>query len=187
MDKSKLAKVISTILNPFILFAPVQLVYFILLERIPQNIAMLLGIIVLQAILPFVLIIIFMKLKFISDFEISNKNQRTGYFAIVTVLFMSACLLSASIQQISLINVTLAITLLIITIINLSWKISGHLAFDTVLFLGLITINPAFLITVILLPLVAWSRIVLKKHSIAQTIGGILLGAVVFAIVYLLS
>jgi len=69
--------------------------------------------------------------------------------------------------------------------INLRWKISLHTAFitalATVLYIlyGLISV-----ITVVLIPLVAWSRIELKQHTIVQVITGALLGNIILVVVF---
>lgn len=130
--------------------------------------------------LPVIIIAVFIKLKYISDFEITDVRERFNYFSIVTFLvflsFIISYLLHSSISSFlfafSLLN-------LFTTIISKFYKISGHLAFDTlilwVLFSGFQNIW-FLIIETIILCLVAWSRIMLKKHTLDQVILGTLLG-----------
>ncbi len=69
--------------------------------------------------------------------------------------------------------------------INLLWKISLHTAFVAasvtvlVILYGLIT-----MVTVVLVPLVAWSRIELEHHSLAQVVTGALLATLIVVAVF---
>lgn len=182
----KTAKIISTLLNPFFLFAPLQLLYFYLTSNLQQSTEILIWNTLLQAVFPFILILVFMKLKLVSDFDISDKNERTLYFSIITVLFIISSIISQDIQAIFLINVSLSISLILIIVINFYWKISEHTTLDTVLVLGLILINPMLLPLFLLIPLVAWSRIVLNKHLFTQTVAGMILGCLNFFLVTLI-
>ena len=69
--------------------------------------------------------------------------------------------------------------------INLWWKISLHTAFIA----GLVTILVIVYgwiatVAVVLVPLVAWARIELKQHSLAQVVAGGLLAALIVVIAF---
>ena len=69
--------------------------------------------------------------------------------------------------------------------INLIWKISLH----TALAAGSVTVltilyGSTGAISAMLLPPIAWSRIELECHSIAQTVAGALLAALIVAVVF---
>ena len=71
--------------------------------------------------------------------------------------------------------------------VNLLWKISLHTAFVTALVTVLIILYGSIAaITVVLVPLIAWSRIELKHHSLAQVIAGALLAALIVVVVFYL-
>jgi len=71
--------------------------------------------------------------------------------------------------------------------VNLLWKISLHTAFVTASVTVLIILYGSIVAaTVVLVPLIAWSRIELKHHSLAQVITGALLAALIVVVVFYL-
>jgi len=79
------------------------------------------------------------------------------------------------------------IQMLVMGIINLHWKISAHAATAasfsvmTSLLFGLWSLP-----VLLAIPLVAWSRVRLHRHTFAQTLGGAALGALTFFIAMML-
>ncbi|MDR2967316.1 MAG: phosphatase PAP2 family protein [Methanobacteriaceae archaeon] len=71
---------------------------------------------------------------------------------------------------------------LIVFFINLKWKISIHSMGVTGPTIALLFINPWFFILGLIGPLVMWSRLVLKKHTVSQVLVGSLLGYLLTAI-----
>ncbi len=71
--------------------------------------------------------------------------------------------------------------------VNLLWKISLHTAFVTASVTVLIILYGSIAaVTVVLVPLIAWARIELKYHSLAQVIAGALLAALIVVVVFYL-
>ena len=71
--------------------------------------------------------------------------------------------------------------------VNLLWKISLHTAFVTASVTVLIILYGSIAaVTVVLVPLIAWSRIELKHHSLAQVAAGALLAALIVVVVFYL-
>jgi len=67
------------------------------------------------------------------------------------------------------------------------WKISLHTAFVTASVTVLIILYGSIAaVTVLLVPLVAWSRIELKHHSPAQVAAGALLATLIVVVVFYL-
>lgn len=63
-------------------------------------------------------------------------------------------------------------------IITLFWKISFHMAINTIGFILLSQIiSQSSIAAILIIPLVAWSRLVQKKHTIAQLIAGVVVNA----------
>ena len=80
------------------------------------------------------------------------------------------------------------INTIIVFVINLKWKISVHSMGLTGPTTALIFLNPWFFILGLFGPLVMWSRVILKKHTILQVIAGSILGYILTAIqLYYLS
>jgi membrane-associated phospholipid phosphatase len=79
-----------------------------------------------------------------------------------------------------LLTVTFGFT--VVFSLTLVWKVSIH-AFSmtqAVLFLIIFFPSPLSILTVILPIVTAWSRVKLKRHTLKQVIGGILLAIVIY-------
>lgn len=130
------------------------------------------------------------KLGWISDLDMTKRSERPA-FLIVFILSLAAASLILYVLRVPEKFFTFAFSGLILvtvaSIITLFWKISFHTAVATsvlsaIVILGGLRFWPLFL----LLPMIAWSRIVLRKHSVMQVIGGSLLSAgITFVIFYL--
>lgn len=83
---NRLIQFISNILSPFFLFGPIQLAIFYLTSNLDHKV-LLVSNIILQSVIPILLIILFIKLKINRDIEITNREERTLYFIIVSILF----------------------------------------------------------------------------------------------------
>ena len=69
-------------------------------------------------------------------------------------------------------------------IITLRWKISGHSAAIAGLAVLLVNlVSPALYPALLLIPLVVWARIRLHRHTLAQTIAGVLSGIIYIGLV----
>jgi len=183
-----LARTISYLLAPATISVPmILLLAFYQARNIASALAY--GIITLffLSIGPFAYILLGVRLGKLSDVDVSRRSERAGPF-----LFglCSVCLGWFALMLLH--GPTLLITLLLLTvvsgmvmmIITLWWKISLHASslaaaatMLTVLY-GAIML-PAF----VLLVLVSWSRIVLRRHTPAQVVAGSLLGIALSAII----
>ena len=120
------------------------------------------------------------KRGFFSDYDVSKRQERTALFAftgIVSVLyFIVAFLLNG--PRILLIGLgILLFGIFLAQIINKKIKASIHLAvFSAFIIIVGILYGGIFWMLLILIPVVAWSRIVLKKHVLLETIVGTILG-----------
>lgn len=122
----------------------------------------------------------------VTDLDLHLREQRSKPF-LVTMLGESIALLIMLLGQapkpIVLLTCAALIQTLLIFFITLRWKISVHTstaAGITILIWSLSGHPPASL--VISIPLIAWSRIKLRRHTLAQTIAGTLLGIIVFGV-----
>ena len=71
--------------------------------------------------------------------------------------------------------------------VNLLWKISLHTALITASVAVLITVYGSMVaVIVVLVPLIAWSRVELKHHSPAQAAAGALIAALIVVVVFYL-
>ncbi len=138
-----------------------------------QSLAISLGI--FELILPVGLLALFIKFGWISDADITQVKQRRLFFVIVLVLHILSTYVvwTMGTWQAGELRLAALIVEVVGTLVTFGWKISGHLAVSAFLFAVIIQIFgwhwwPLLLI----LPVIAWSRVVLKKHTIMQTIAG---------------
>jgi membrane-associated phospholipid phosphatase len=125
---------------------------------------------------PLVFFAISFKLGWVSDIDLSDRKQRPLYL----IVFIAGMFIASAILY--LLNVPLKffvytfsglVMTVITTFITLFWKISFHTAITTsvvtaITILGGIRYAPFF----ILIPIIGWARVVLKKHTVWQVIGG---------------
>lgn len=122
------------------------------------------------------------------DFHLPNREERIQPLCFTVLVTLISCLaawrLGASefVLLVGYINIVQSIIVLIIT---LRWKISVHCtaaAMFTMMFLYLY--GTAALLVAPIVPIIAWSRLHLRRHTLNQSIGGALLGfAIVLSVV----
>ncbi|HEX7735332.1 MAG TPA: hypothetical protein VF458_10725 [Ktedonobacteraceae bacterium] len=183
----RIARHVSNILAPATISVPMILLIAFYKASSATGALVYAGITLLfLSIGPFGYILIGVRLGKLSDVDVSRRTQRVGpfIFGLISVClgWFALVLIHAPAPLISTIIVT-AISGLIMMIITLWWKISLHAgslgAAATILtvFYGAIML-PAF----VLLALVCWSRVVLRRHTLGQVIAGSLLSITLAAI-----
>ncbi len=126
-----------------------------------------------------------------SNFDVSKREQRPLLFSFSA--FAAFCYLLSLIildgPKVLLIGFfALVLGLLAIIIINRWIKVSIHMATATAVLLFIsIVYKGYFFLLLILIPLLAWSRVKAKEHSPVETIVGTILGIVIALIVYMAS
>lgn len=134
---------------------------------------------------PIALLLWAIRSKKISNWDISNRRQRI--YALVIFLFLFAIDIGIirlmNIDMITQLFLFFFIVILGFFCITLFWKISGHLSTAT-LFISILIhwYGRAWWPLLLFLPVLAWSRVILKRHTIAQTLGGMLFGGMMYEI-----
>ncbi len=143
---------------------------------------------VFTAIAPAAPILLMMSKGKIRDLFISKREERTVpyIFSFISYLFWTLFLWKILDFPLSLVamGIGASLSILLITLINLQWKISAHLSGIGGLAGGIfgicyrMAINPVWLFVIILSlsALVALSRIELKAHTPGQTLAGFSIG-----------
>lgn len=187
----KLAQIISVILGPVIW--PIAIIIMILKSGLStQQIFILLPILLfLQVFIPYLYIFRSYKLKKISDLDITKREERYKAMTITSISFFISLFFIYFFGNNLLIKFSIMILLIIIinTLITFFWKISLHMTMNIVVS---ILINYLFNwqlpILYLTIPLVFWSRLYLKKHTISQLLGALILnGSIVFIFLFLVS
>ena len=175
--KHSLAKIISYILEAPILalFVFFILNFFLDNEKFLQigTISLLFG-----TILPIVLFVSWSKIKKI-DKDYTIKESRNYPFIIGIVIYFIGTFilfLSSANPLTTALMFCYGSNTLIVFFINLKWKISVHAMGVTGPTTTLMFFTPWGFLLGLLAPLVMWSRITLKKHTINQLLAGAILG-----------
>lgn len=187
----KFAKAVSFFLGPVFILFPIP---YILVERFTQDhfYALKWTIFSYAFILAVaVFVIIGVALKVFSNFDVSKREQRPllfffSAFAIFCYLLSLYILDGPKILFIAIFAIILG--LIAIIVVNKWIKASIHMATATsvLLFIGIVYKGYFFLL-LILLPLLAWSRVKTKEHTPLETLIGSVLGIVITLVVYIVS
>lgn len=180
MILDKLANIISDILGPQI-WAPVLIIVLLLKTGLSDDQIKILFpvMLIFQVLAPLIFIYVSLKLHSITAWDIPQRKQRYSFLIVSLVSYLFSIILiyiygNKLIFNLSLINLALSLVTLLITYF---YKISLH-ALTTVS--STIIINFLFGWSLpslyLIVPLVCWSRLRLKRHTPAQLILGILTG-----------
>ncbi len=187
--KKRLARLTSDILNPFL----VGLVMIVVLsfretsssiDGIKWSLIM-----VTLSLLPVFLVIVYLvHNQKLGGISIKARRERNGIY-----LLASACAIVGSVVVYYLgapsVLVAMFVTGLSATVIfmciNFLWKISVHTAFVAASATILIVLYGfTGVVSATLLPVIAWARIELEHHSLAQTVTGALLAGLIVVVVF---
>lgn len=126
----------------------------------------------------------------VTDFHLPNRRDRTVPFVIAIVCALGAVvvlyLIGAPASFLAPVITALTQTMLLF-LITLAWQISIHTSTTA----GLVTfaalaIGGSAALAALLVPLVAWARLHLGRHTLAQTVAGAALGACTFGALFAL-
>jgi membrane-associated phospholipid phosphatase len=184
----QVARHVSNILSPAVVSVP--LVFLIAFYPAPtQPTALVYALVTLffLSIGPLLYIIIGIRLGKFTDIDVSVRTQRTGPFlfgmgsALVGLLILMRTSGPKNLETLLLITILSGTILMIIT---LWWKISLHASTIA----GAVTILTALYGTIILpayllVALVSWSRVVLRRHTTVQVIAGAALSIVLTTLI----
>jgi len=177
----KIAKIISEIFIPPFFTSVVFTTFAFSLERSSERIWLIAVIAVtFSSILPTLYVAWLLYAGKISHRHVPDRNNRTSPYLAGIVSFLLGFIIlhyfraHAIIQSLMLASV---INTLATLLVNLKWKISGHTigAAASVAGLQMLWGWPALWSSIFIL-IVGWARIRLRVHTIAQVIGGALLG-----------
>ncbi len=184
MNKQKTARVISEMFNGFAttMLSPILAILFSSI-----HLKLKITYTFIHIILPILVYQILKKLGKVSDYELTKREERPIYYVTMTLLYAAFffVLRSYNIETVTFVSLALLAVSTVITIVTFAWKISGHMAYSTLLFCTLAYLfSPYFFLMFLFTPLIAWSRVELKKHTWAQTVVGTLLTFAICATIY---
>ncbi|WP_298523621.1 hypothetical protein [uncultured Methanobrevibacter sp.] len=181
MNKLKIAKTISTITNPPIICIPLFLLICIILsfENGAFNFAKFITLevisLVFASILPMAIILFWAK-KLNTDSDISNREDRFTPLVVGIISYFIGFLISWFINVdnfLTLLLLCYSVNTGVVLLITSKWKISVHTTGLSGPVAALILLlGPAGAVFGIIYPILIWSRVLLKKHTLAQAICG---------------
>ena len=181
MNKERIAKTISTFTNPPIICIPLFLIISIVLSfengsfNINKFIIVELISIIFASILPMAIILYWAR-KLNADGDISNRQDRFTPLIVGVVSYFIGFLVSLTLNIdnfLTLLLLCYSINTFIVMLITLKWKISIHTTGLSGPVAALILLlGPVGALFGILYPILIWSRVTLKKHTMAQAIAG---------------
>jgi len=184
MSKKKIARIISEISNGFLTMILTPLLAIAISSlKIELKIIYCLAYL-LTTVLPY---LILKKLGKASDYEFTKREERPPYFITLSLLFglLFFLLKRYAIATLTDVSLALFVAASVVTIVTFFWKISGHMTYSTLFFMTLgYLFSPYFLLLFLFSPLIAWSRIQLKKHTVEQVIAGTLVTACICILIY---
>ena len=175
----RFAKFISSITHPPLLSIPTFAVINYYLLGMNKSIEITLICLIFAALIPIITSLILIK-KMKIDIDITDRTKRTFPLLFAIFSYLIGFFILYNVDAPSLTTALMFIyfsNTLIILFITLSWKISIHamgVAGPTVAIIYLFGYKGV--IFGLLIPLVMWSRVILKKHSLTQVLAGAVLG-----------
>lgn len=181
-----LASIISRIFDPFIVFFFLMIMASVEGGASGKELLFTLFVIVVGILVPPASLLLWaVRTKKVTNWDVSNRKQRIWVFLIFFLfLFADAFIINLLHNE----GLSHFFTFVILSFIGtfaitLFWKISGHLStLASGISMMLHWYGWAWWPILFFLPVLAWSRVVLKRHTVAQTIGGIFYGGMMYEI-----
>ena len=186
-SKFRLAKTISAFTNPPIICIPLFLIICLTLSwgNLWEFATLELISIVFASILPMVIILYWAK-RTGNDNDISNRKDRKIPLIIGTVSYFIGFMISKFLglnDFLTFLLLCYCINTFIVMLITTQWKISVHTTgLSGPVCALIILLGPVGAIFGLIYPVLIWSRVTLKKHTMAQAITGGVFGFIMTAV-----
>ena len=187
--KKRIANLTSNVLHPFLLILALILLLSFTATSGMLDAVKWTAISIAISVLPVLLFVIYLVRSGKVDAVFTNdRQQRTKIYLLAGLCSFASCFILASLGAPSILVTAYSAGLAVVVIfmfINLWWKISLHTALISAAVTIMIMLYGGMAtVTVVLVPLTAWSRIELKYHSLAQAVTGALLAALIVVMTF---
>jgi hypothetical protein len=183
----ELARAVTNALNPFVIFT--ALFAFVALAEAGVSRSLLyLALELIAAAVVAGYVLLMRRRSWVGDFWISARVERltpalfllAAFVALLAVLF-----LFGAPQNLFLLTLSMGLASAAVALITLLWKASAHCTVaGHAAAAGFLLLGPLGIVFLLALPLVVWSRVVAKAHTLPQALAGAAVGAG-FAILFL--
>jgi membrane-associated phospholipid phosphatase len=188
--QNKLAKIISSILAPLVIVIPATfLVSYFGTKNVFLSFEWMLVSLVFILILMAPLVFFVKKGQF-ANLDVSVQQQRPLLFLIefiFALVYFAVLYFFHAPKELFIGIITIFVLLIVFGFVNKFIKTSGHVGMlAAIIALFVLKGGPIFLLGFILVPILAWSRIKLKRHTLGEVIVGLLVGVLVAALVVII-
>lgn len=188
--RDKSARVISNLFSPP-LVALACIVVTALAAKSESSLFWILIFIALLIIPPTLFVLTLVHRGKVSDFHLNIRKERAlplfAIFAYAALIYFIMYFGGAP-RLMLIVTAVALVQILLVLLITLKWKISGHCTSAAGLaILAVALYGEDVLPLTLIVPLIAWSRIRLGRHTISQTVAGSFLGAATVIIILYLT
>ena len=184
----ELARAVTNALNPFVIFTALYALVALAEAGVSRGflyLALELG--AAAAVAGYV--VLMRRRSRVGDFWISTRAERlipALFLLAAFVALLAALSLFDAPQSLFLLTLSMGLASAAVALITLFWKASAHCTVaGHAAAAGLLLLGPLGIVFLLALPLVVWSRILLKAHTLPQALAGAAVGAG-FAILFLI-
>ncbi len=176
----RLASALTNALNPFVIFTALfALVAFV--EAGVYRGLLYLAVELTAAAVVAGYVLTMRRRSRVGDFWISARAERLApavFLLAAFVALLAILVLLDAPQDLSLLTLSMGLASAVVAGITLLWKASAHCTVaGHAAAAGLLLLGPCGLVFLLVLPLVLWSRVTLKAHTLSQTLAGAVVGA----------
>src|SRR5215213_2420282 len=187
MTPRTLALTLTNVLNPFVIFTAIYA--FVAVAQASTTEAFLYTVLELMAAAAVAGYVLLMRRRSrVGDFWISTRAERLTpalFLLAAFVALLGALALLDAPQNLFLLTLSMGLASAAVAGITLLWKASAHCTVaGHAAAAGLLLLGPLGFVFLLVLPLVLWSRVTLKAHTLSQTLTGAAVGAG-FAVLFL--
>ncbi|MFO7928943.1 MAG: hypothetical protein R6U35_04690 [Candidatus Humimicrobiaceae bacterium] len=186
---NKFARTLSYIFDGSFISIPV---FIIICLRVVDNVFLALGwailCLIFATIIPFLYIFILFHKKLVYDIHLPKKENRIKPLIVAIISYimgffvlyvLGAPVFLKAIFALSLINAVL------LTTITYFWKVSFHTSWITITSISFyILFGRWMLLLLLLIPLIGWARVKIKRHTIMQVVMGAAISAIVALFIF---
>lgn len=184
-----IAQVISTVFHPAVISIATPIIFMFFMERKNPYPALwvLFPLIFVGIVILFTYIGV--KTKLFSDFDVTKRTERKPlYFfvIIVSILYIVLLLLFHGPKSLMILGIGVLIGAIIFELVNKKFKASIHVASVSAFMCVLALLyGGVFLFFPLLIPVIAWSRIHMKRHTFSEAVIGGIVGVGLTVAIYL--
>jgi hypothetical protein len=183
----ELASTVTNALNPFFIFTALYALVALAGAGVSRGL-LYLAIQLLAAAAVAGYVILMRRRSRVGDFWISSRAERlipALFLLAAFVALLAALVLLDAPRNLFLLTLSMGLASAAVALITLLWKASAHCTVaGHAAAAGLLLLGPPGIVFLLALPLVVWSRVALKAHTLPQALAGAAVGAG-FAILFL--